>query len=268
MAPPGPFPCPSAAPAPRTDTDRLRALWREYGQPALIGLGLAAAFLLGFGAYRSYRQNNVVKAAQLLARAGSVEQLQQVVSQYPSTPAAPMAMLTLAARQFDGGQFELAQYTYAQFEQKYAKHPMKSAAELGRAQCLEAMGQMDQAEQAFDAFVAAHPDDYLVPLARLNKARVLAQANKLEEARAAYEDFIAANPESGWLPQAENALDQINRQIRAGPAAVPAPAPAPAVTIPEMSSIPLAPVAADSAAPAPEAPAVTIPETPAPAPAP
>lgn len=252
------------AEAPQTDVDKLRSVWREYGQPALIGLGLAAAFLLGFGAYRSYRQNNVMKAAQLLARAGSVEQLQQVVSQYPSTPAAPMAMLTLAARQFDGGQFELAQYTYDQFGKKYAKHPMKSAAELGRAQCLEAMGQLEQAEQAFDAFIAAYPDDYLVPLARLSKARVLAQANRLEDARAAYEEFIAANPESGWLPQAENALDQINRQIRAGPAAVPAPAPAPAVTIPDMSAVTM-PASPESPAPAP---AVTIPETPAPAPAP
>ncbi|MBP7830006.1 MAG: tetratricopeptide repeat protein [Kiritimatiellae bacterium] len=251
------------APAPQTEADRLRSLWKEYGQPALIGLALAAAFLLGFGAYRAYRQNNVLKAAQLLARAGSVEQLQQVVSQYPSTPSAPLAMLTLAARQFDGGQIELAQYSYAQFEQKFPKHPMKTAAELGRAQCLEAMGSLEQAEQAYDAFVAAHPDDYLAPLAKLGKARALAQGNRLEDARAAYEDFIAAHPESGWLPMAENALEQVNRQIRAGPAA--APAAAPAVTIPDLSTAVTIPAAPEGATPAP---AVTIPETPAPAPAP
>jgi predicted negative regulator of RcsB-dependent stress response len=240
------------APPPHADVDKLHSLWREYGQPTLVGLGLAAAFLLGFGAYRAYRQNNVLKAGQLLARAGTIEQLQQVVSQYPSTPSAPLAMLTLAARQYDAGQFEMAQYTYTQFEQKYPKHPMKTAAELGRAQCLEAAGNLDQAQQAFEAFVAARPDDYLAALARLGKARVLAQANRLEEARTAYEDFIAANPESGWIPMAENALEQVNRQIRAGPVA-----PTAAVTLPN------APVA-----PAPEAPVVTIPEAPAPAPTP
>jgi len=238
-------------PSSQADADRLRSLWREYGQPALIGLGLALAFLLGFGAYRAYRQNSVMKAGQLLARAGTIEQLQQVISQYPSTPSAPLALLTMAARQYDAGQFELAQYTFAQFEQKYAAHPMKSAAEMGRAQCLEAMGQLEQAEQAYEAFAVARPDDYLVPLARLGKARVLAQANRLEDARSAYEDFIAGNPESGWIPMAENALDQINRQIRAGPAA-PLPVPISVVTIPEV--------------PAAEAPGVTPPEAPAPTP--
>ncbi|MBU1694929.1 MAG: tetratricopeptide repeat protein [Verrucomicrobia bacterium] len=235
------------APPPQTDVDKLHSLWREYGQPILIGLGLAAAFLLGFGAYRTYRQNSVLKAGQLLARAGTIEQLQQVVSQYPSTPSAPLAVLTMAARQYDAGQFEMAQYTYTQFEQKYPKHPMKTAAELGRAQCLEAAGNLDQAQQAFEAFVASRPDDYLVPLAQLGKARVLAQADRLEDARTAYEDFIAANPESGWIPMAENALEQVNRLIRA----------------PRSGAAPTAPMVA-----VPNAPAVTIPEAPAPAPVP
>lgn len=210
------------APAP-SEAEQIRVLFREYGQPILIGLGLAAAFLLGFTAYKSYRQNSALKAAQLLARAGSLEQLQQVVSQYPSTPSAPLALLTVASRQFENGQYELAQYTYSQFEQKYPKHPMKESAALNRAQCLEAIGDLERAKEAYAAFADAHPDHYLTPPARLGVARVLTQMQKLDEARTAYEDFLAAYPESGWTAAAENALEQVNRMKRAVEAGLPVP---------------------------------------------
>lgn len=232
----------ATAATPPQELARLKELWREYGQSVLLGVGLAVAFLVGFAVYRTYRQNSILKAAQALARAGSVEQLQQVVSQYPSTPSAPLAMLTMAARQFDQGQYEMAQYTYAQFLERYPDHLMKEAAELGRAQCLEAMGDGSRALEAFEAFIASRPLHFLVPLARLGRGRVLVQEGRLEEARTAYEEFLVQHPDSGWAPVAENALDYVKRRIRAATAFAPI---APALAMPETAS--------------PEAPTLSIP---------
>ena len=50
-----------------------------------------------------------MRASQMLMSAQSPEQLQQVISQYPSTPSAPIAMLTLASEYFRSGQYDLAQ---------------------------------------------------------------------------------------------------------------------------------------------------------------
>jgi predicted negative regulator of RcsB-dependent stress response len=206
---------PQPAAAAQPELQKLIEFVRGQGQSVLIGLGLAVAVFLGVGAYRNYRHSTELRASQMLMGARNVEQLQQVVSQYSSTPSAPVAMLSLAAQYFDGGQYDLAQFTYTQFEQKYPKHPMVKAAELGKAQCLEAAGQVEQAAGAFDEFVKNNPEHFLTSLARLGKARCLNQLGKYAEAKAAYEDFIAANPESGWTPLAETGLLFVEKEMRA-----------------------------------------------------
>jgi TolA-binding protein len=207
----------ASEPAPKegqADMENFRALFREHGQPVLIGLGLALAIFLGIGAYKNYRQSVALRAAQMLAGARSSEQLQQVVNLYPSTASAPIAMLALAGQYYDAGQFDLAQFTYAQFEQKYPKHPMILSAEIGKAQCLEGSGQLDQALTAFEAFSAAHTNHFLTPTARLGYARCLTQLGRYEDARAAYEEFITAYPNSGWASLAETALLFVDKEMR------------------------------------------------------
>ena len=223
-----------------TEADQLKHLFKEYGQPVLIGLALALAIVLGFGAYKNYKQTSLQKAFTMLGSAKDSEQLQQVINQYPSTPAAPIATLTLASEYFAAGQYDMAQNAYFQFIQKYPKHPMKEAAELGKAQCLEAGGQFEQAEAGFTALVAANPKSYLVPLATLGKGRCLEKLGKFEEAKAVYEDYLAANPESGWEGHIKSALSFVDKDMRAAqkPVTV-APAstkasPAPASTAPEI----------------------------------
>lgn len=207
------------------ELDELRRLWREYGQPAVIGLALALAFVIGFLAYRTWRQNQQARASELLARAQSPAQLQEIVDRYGSTAAAPLAMLALAAQQFEAGQYELARYTYAQFEKKFPRHPMRTATQLGQIQCLEAVGQFDEALREVQAFLETHPDDYLTPMAQLVRARILLQSGRLEEARAAYEDFVVQYADTDWRATAESALNHVNRLLRAASKNAPSPTP-------------------------------------------
>lgn len=239
----------------QTEIQKLLELFKGRGQSVLIGLGLAVAVFLGFGAYRNYTHSLALRASQLLMGARNTEQLQQVISRYSSTPSAPVAMLALASQYFEVGQYDLAQFTYAQFEQKYPKHPMARAAELGKAQCLEAGGQVGQARDAFESFAKADPDHFLTPLALLGKARCLTQLGLFAEAKVTYEDFIAANPESGWTPLAETGLLFVDKEIRAKGKTPETKPPAPTVPAAPSASSPAAlPLWAPSA-PAASAPA-------------
>lgn len=198
-----------------TDAEKLLALAKEHGQSVLIGLGIAVAIVLGVGAYRNYQRSMALRSSQMLLGARTPEQIQQVIQQYPSTPTAPIAQLTLAVSYFDANQFDLARLAYDQFIQKHPLHPMRQTAELGKAQCLEASEQWDPAIAAFDAFIAAYSNNYLAPLAFMGKARCYTQQGRFREAKAVYEDFIAAHPESRWLPLAENAMIFVDKEMRA-----------------------------------------------------
>ena len=200
---------------PKTEKQQLLVLFRKHVQPVLIGVGIALAILLAYGAYKNYKQSTLMRASQTLMSARNIEQLQQVINQYPSTPSAPIAMLTLAAEYFQSGQYDLAQSTYAQFQQKFPKHPMTAAADIGKAQCLEASGQIEQALAAFEAFALANPGHFLYALAIFGKGRCLTQMGRYTEARAVYEDYLAANPQSGWRPLADLAMLFVDKELRA-----------------------------------------------------
>lgn len=199
----------------QTEKQQLLALFREHIQPVLIGLAIGLALLLAYGAYKNYKQSTAMRASQMLMSSRSPEQLQQVISQYPSTPSAPIAMLTLASEYFRSGQYDLAQFSYAQFQQKFPKHPMAAAADLGKAQCLEASGQLDQALSMYETFAATNSGHFLAASAVFGKGRCLTQMGRYTEAKAVYEDYIAANPDSGWVPLADSAMLFVDKELRA-----------------------------------------------------
>ncbi|HBA83346.1 MAG TPA: hypothetical protein DCZ95_04545 [Verrucomicrobia bacterium] len=218
------------------NVQQFQDLLREYGQPVLIGLTVAVVAFLGFAVYRNYKQSNEQKASEMLFSARNAEELQQIATQYSSTKAAPLALLSAASMAFEAGQYEPAQYAFSQFQQRYPKHELSPTAELGLAQCLEAVGQAAPAAEAFKAFAKAHPDHFLTPMAILGEARAYEQAGQFDEAKAIYEEFIAANPASPWLSQAEAGLTYLEQARTLAPSAVPAPAPtaaSPIVVTPE-----------------------------------
>ena len=79
----------------------------------------------------------------MLMSASNLTTLQDIVKQYPTTPAAPIALLLLARSHFDSGNYALADGAYSDFQMRYPEHFMVVSAQLGRFHCMEAMGQMD-----------------------------------------------------------------------------------------------------------------------------
>jgi len=259
----------AGAPAPHEVPEVIEFL-RKNGTAILLGAGIAVAGYLGFSAYKNYKKSADRNAAALLFNSTTPEQLQQVVNRYRTTPAAPLAMLAMAAQYYDEGQFDLARHNYTQFQLTYPEHQMKVVAELGQALCLEATGPADDALKALDAFLAAHTNHYLRPMAYFSKARTLEEMGRHAEAKALYEDFVAANPDSRWLSRVEAATMFLDKEIRAkAKPAVPQPAPGATVVPPAAAPPSVAPGAPAPDAAKPEAaPAATTPSAPTPSEAP
>ena len=179
-----------------------------------IASGLVIIVVLIGVAYVNQQRRNTETASSMLGVAQSQKQLEELLSQYPSSSSAPIAMLALAAGQFSSGAYDQAFTLYNRFLEKYPKHSMAATAKLGKVMCMEARGETDSALQQFDLFVAAHPDHFLLPQALMGRARCLQQLNRPAEARAVYEDFIAAHPDSEWKNQMDMALRFLEREKR------------------------------------------------------
>jgi len=204
----------TAAPADKEEVQQVMDLVREYAVPAAIALGLVLVVILGFTAWRGYKKGLAERAATGLLTARTVQDLENVVSQFPETPSAPAALLTLAAEQLHSGQYLNAQNAYGRFEMQFPNHPLRPVARIGTAYCMEGDGRLAEANAAFRAFAAEYPDHYLAGVAVIGQARCQEQMNNLEGARKIYDDFIAANPDSPWLQQAKTALLYLEKNMR------------------------------------------------------
>jgi len=233
MADPVTDPKNDAAEAPAAET--LPADWqdlvRTYARPLLLGAAVAAVIVAGSSYFRGQKRQADEDAGRMLG-SGRPEQLEALVAQHAKTPSAPVALLALARLDFHNGKYDAAEKRYADFVAKHPEHAFREAAEINRAQCIEALGRVEDALKAYDAVVARKSGTLVDSGARLGRARCLEQLGKYEDARAAYEEILAADPEGPWSGAAEAALKTIDQKKRAAKVAVnvglPAPPPAPA----------------------------------------
>jgi len=186
------------------------AEWRNW----LITAGIAVVLILSILLYRSHSANNEEKASRMLGEARNGQALQSILSQYPNTSAAKLALLQLAKAQYDNGDFVASQSNYQDFLSKYPNHPMAAMAELGKIHCTEGLGNTEVALAAFSQFAAKNPQHFLMPMAVFGKARCLQELKRYEEARTTYEDFLASNPKSLWTSDVNEALKQLDSEAR------------------------------------------------------
>lgn len=183
---------------------------------SIIG-GLVILVALIAVAYIAQQRRNSETAMQMLGVAQSPKQLEELLAQYPSSSAAPIALLALASGQYAAGAYDQALSLYGRFLQQYPKYSMAVAAELGKVMCQEARGETEPALAGFVSFITTHPDHFLLPQALMGKGRCLQQLHRAAEAKAVYEDFIAAHPDSEWNNQMEMELRILERGARAPP---------------------------------------------------
>lgn len=185
---------------------------KQYGK--MIGVGLLAAVVavLVSKGISHQKTEKTIQAEALLLKAQAPQQLEEIVSDYKSTPAAPVALLNLAKTHFNNGDSFQARAQYERFLKEYKKHELSPIADFGLASCSEADGDFDGAITQFAAFIEAQEGHFLQSPATLALARSMQQANRLDEARIVLEDFLAENATSRWAGQAENALQELGEK--------------------------------------------------------
>lgn len=179
---------------------------KENAVAIVVGVLIAVVGFVGYIIWQNAGKAEADAAAALLFNSQTAQQYQEVVNNYPETPAAPLAMLSLAAAYFDQGQYDLALATFDGFASKYPSHDMLAVARLGSAQAKESLGRNDEALAAYEEFLKSYPEHFMIPNATFGKARVLEASGKYDEAKAVYEAFMAANPDSMWTGRAESGL--------------------------------------------------------------
>lgn len=205
---------PGQDPAEPTGLKALPDSVKEEWKSLALKAGLAVIIVLGVFLYRNHKQTRDDQASRMLGEARNVPALQAIITQYPGTPAARLALLQTAKALYDSGDYMGASASYAKFATQYPKHSMVTVAQLGKIACAEAMGQIPEALAAYSTFLKEQPDTFLTPSALFGKARCLEQMQKPAEARAVYEDFLTANPKSLWKNEVEENLRQLDRDSR------------------------------------------------------
>ncbi len=185
---------------------------KKYIKPVVIVIVVACAITLTNRFFKGQRIQKEDAADSALMQARTVDDLQKVLNDYPSTRAEPMALMRLALEKFNAGQITEAEALYTQLTKEYGDHELAMQAELNLIFCKEAQGQLGEAHLLYGEFAAKDAESFLTPVALMGKARCLEALDLLDEAQVAYEDILVNFPESSWEQIAEANLKVILRK--------------------------------------------------------
>lgn len=186
----------------------------KYAKPTAIVVIAVCAFFLVDRYFKSSRLQKETKADAALLQASSASDYQAILDDYGSTPSASLALMGLARKTFNAGQFEEADALYGKFIKKYGKHEMAVQAEFNQITCREAQGQIGDAHLLYGEFVKEHKDSYLAPLAMIAQARCLESLSLLADAKQVYEDLVFSYPGSSWAQMAEANLTVVENKLK------------------------------------------------------
>ena len=173
--------------------------------------------------------------------AQAVERLQQIAADYPSSDAAPLALLEAANTLSQAGKPVEAQPLYRKALQRAGKlGGLEALARQGLAVSLESEGKYADAIEEYRAFLEPAASPYAAK-AHWDIGRCLEKLDRPQEAAAAYQQAVEFGGQSEWAELARFRLSH----LAAGPAISAAPAApttstvaATTTTIPEISPAP------------------------------
>jgi tetratricopeptide (TPR) repeat protein len=169
--------------------------WEKDGKKLVIYLTVAAIAVGGWYWWKNHKLAVRTAAADALVSAYTTEELEDSVSRFAGCAAEGALKLRLAKSYYDAGRYEEA---LSQYEALVGNAPdgFADIPQVGRAQCIEALGRFEEAAKAFDAFAEANPKSYLKLTAQLGAARSIAQAGDKQKALARLEALKSANKDN------------------------------------------------------------------------
>jgi len=186
---------------------------QKYAKPAVVGILVICGLVLANGFFKNQRIKKEARADSALLHAQGATDLRAIVDDYASTPAGPLALMTLAREKFNEGNFDEAESLYLQFTQKHANHELAAQAQINQIACKEAKGQKEEAQQLYGEFAKKQAGSYLVPAAMIGQGRCLEALGQFGKAQTVYEDIIGDFPDSAWSQSAEMNLDILKAKL-------------------------------------------------------
>jgi TolA-binding protein len=195
-----------------------RVFWERFKTEIIAALIIVVLAIVGFGAYRFYSDRREASASALLAGAKSADVYQQVIADYPNTPAAADAYILLAEAQRKEKKFTEANTTLQVFIDKNPNHELVSTAKMAMAANLESMGKNDEALSIYQQIASIYPNSFNAPLALLSQVYLLKSKNQTEEARRVCETILTRYRESFWAGEAAQELRLLKPSASSEPA--------------------------------------------------
>ncbi len=197
---------PTATPPSRDAALETRVFWERFKTEIIAVLIIVLLAIAGFAGYRFYSDHRAAAASALLASAKSAQAYQQVIANYPNTPAGADAYLLLAEAQRNERKFTEATGTLQVFINKNPNHELVSTAKMAMAANLESMEKNDQALSIYQQIASIYPNSFNAPLALLSQVYLLKSENRIEEARRICETILTRYRESFWAGEAAQEL--------------------------------------------------------------
>jgi TolA-binding protein len=196
--------------------------WDRFKSQIIAALIIVLLAIIGFGAYRFYIDRRAATASALFASAKSADAYQQVIADYPNTPAAADAYLLLAEAQRKENKFTEANMTLQVFIDKNPNHELVSTAKMAMAANLESMGKNDEALSMYRQITSTYPNSFNAPLALLSQVYLLKAKNQTEEARRVCETILTRYRESFWAGEAAQEMRLLKPSASSEPPLIPA----------------------------------------------
>ena len=195
-----------------------RMFWERFKRQIIAALIIVLVGIIGFGTYRFYIDRKAGAASALLASAKSADAYQQVIADYPNTPAAADAYLLLAEARRKEKKFTESNTTLQAFIDKNPNHELVSTAKMAMAANLESMGKNDEALAMYQQTALTYPNSFNAPLALLSQVYLLKSKNQTEEARRVCEAILTRYRESFWAGEAAQELRLLKPNASSEPA--------------------------------------------------
>lgn len=154
------------------------------------------------------------KAFTLFAAVKTPEDKQALITAYPKSKAAALALIELAQKEVESKNFEAALAHYRTFLKNFPQHTFTESVNLAVAITLESAGKFAEAQTAYSAIISARPEHAFTGAASIGLARTYLQENKLLAARQALSDFISAHEDSSSTNEAREMLNSLPPAIK------------------------------------------------------
>ncbi len=185
----------------------MELFWEKHKRRILIGAIILGVVAIGTAVFfiKDYYIRSASRA--LFVRASTNEQLQTLISRYPSSDAAASALLLLAAEQRSNGKLEESDAAYQKFLKRFPKHPLAGGAALGLAENALVAGRIEEGISQLQALAVKYPASAVAPYALYTGADLLAfQPGQAAEAKKQLRNLSQQFPDSVSAQYAANLL--------------------------------------------------------------